>query len=202
MIISYSVHITVIHYCVILRHVSKNEFSFFSCSRSGSDFEIGLGSFSLLEEIVKGQEWAKFINPNLSPTSINHRPSEQSQPKVQPYPHNNDQSAGTLNQVGGGSNQWSFRITEQPSATGLSIEQSAPHTFLPGGMNVSEGNQQQSVGIATFQSEAMEDGHNHSDIQCGGSRHGLQLRPPPLMEVRYLPLYSNINLKYNFTMII
>lgn len=33
----------------------------FSC---GSEFEFGLGSFSLLEEITSGQEWAKFLTPN------------------------------------------------------------------------------------------------------------------------------------------
>lgn len=32
----------------------------FSC---GSDFEFSLGSFSLLEEITSGQEWAKFLTP-------------------------------------------------------------------------------------------------------------------------------------------
>nr|XP_020450094.1 uncharacterized protein LOC109956937 [Monopterus albus] len=37
--------------------------------RSYSDSEFGLGSFSLLEEIVTGQEWAEFLHPNQSEAS-------------------------------------------------------------------------------------------------------------------------------------
>ncbi|TWW55626.1 hypothetical protein D4764_09G0006750 [Takifugu flavidus] len=39
-----------------------------------SDFEFGLGSFSLLEEISSGQEWANFLTPNLTPASADLRP--------------------------------------------------------------------------------------------------------------------------------
>ncbi|XP_029368840.1 uncharacterized protein LOC115050190 [Echeneis naucrates] len=45
--------------------------------RSSGDFEFGLGSFSLLEEIITGQEWGRFLNPNLTATSADQRPSEE-----------------------------------------------------------------------------------------------------------------------------
>ncbi|XP_062249492.1 uncharacterized protein zgc:113229 [Platichthys flesus] len=43
--------------------------------RPSSDSAFGLGSFSLLEEIVTGQEWARFLKPNLPAASANQRPS-------------------------------------------------------------------------------------------------------------------------------
>lgn len=46
----------------------------FSC---GSDFEFGLGSFSLLEEITSGQEWAKFLTPNPASASADQRPLQE-----------------------------------------------------------------------------------------------------------------------------
>ncbi|XP_047209126.1 uncharacterized protein zgc:113229 isoform X1 [Girardinichthys multiradiatus] len=97
-------------------------------NNSSSDFDIGLGSFSLLEEIVKGQEWAKFIKPNLSITSVTERPSEEpsSQPYIQPNPYSLNQSPGSLNQVGIGSNQWSCRSTASSPGPIFSMPESAP----------------------------------------------------------------------------
>lgn len=46
----------------------------FSC---GSDFEFGLGSFSLLEEITSGQEWAKFLTPDPASASADQRPLQE-----------------------------------------------------------------------------------------------------------------------------
>eukprot|EP00064_Thunnus_orientalis_P019679 superscaffoldBa00005029_g19805 len=79
--------------------------------RSSSDFDFGLGSFSLLEEIVTGQEWAKFLNPAVSAPSANQRPSEEppSQLKITPNPYDSGQSSLILSQQGDGNNQWSFR---------------------------------------------------------------------------------------------
>ncbi|KAK5617140.1 hypothetical protein CRENBAI_012155 [Crenichthys baileyi] len=124
-------------------------------SNNSSDFDIGLGSFSLLEEIVKGQEWAKFIKPNLSITSVTERPSEEpsSQPYIQPNPYSLNQSAGSLNQVGIGSNQWSCRSTESSTGPLFSMPESAPVSI-----DISALKQQ------ADQSEPMEDEQSRSEM--------------------------------------
>ncbi|XP_061581470.1 uncharacterized protein zgc:113229 [Cololabis saira] len=163
-------------------------------NRSTSDFEIGLGSFSLLDEIVKGQEWAKFINPNVSSTLVNHRPSQQSliHPKVQPCHHSTDQSPGILNQLAGGHDQFppasmgpgGFTTAESSPATVLSMAQSWPHTFPPVSMDL------QSIQRETGRSEAMEDGQNQSGFQGGGGQE-LRLRPSSFIQPAETP-YSSV----------
>lgn len=150
--------------------------------RPASDFELGLGSFSLLEEITKGQEWAKFLNPNLSTSSTsNQRPTEEpmSQLKNQLNPRNSSQSNGILNQLGSGSNRWSFKTTEPSPAFGFSMAQTSPDTFPPANLDFLGGKWQQAD-----QSEPMEDGQNHTDMQSGASRLGQQIRPPSFVVVR------------------
>lgn len=49
----------------------------FFFSRPSNDFNIGLGSFSLLEEIQTGQYWANFLRPTMSDISTNQRPAEE-----------------------------------------------------------------------------------------------------------------------------
>ncbi|XP_023137978.2 uncharacterized protein zgc:113229 [Amphiprion ocellaris] len=142
--------------------------------RSTSDFDLGLGSFSLLEEIVKGQEWAKFLNPNLSSTPATHAPSEEllRQTKIQPNPQDSMQSPGILNQFVSGSNRWSFRSSQSSPASVFSVTQTSPDAFSPVSMDVSEG--QQCAHREADQSEPMEDGHNQSRLQ--------QLRTPSFTE--------------------
>ncbi|XP_030595247.1 uncharacterized protein LOC115786901 [Archocentrus centrarchus] len=153
--------------------------------RPASDFELGLGSFSLLEEITNGQEWAKFLNPNFSASSSNQRPAEEpmSQPKNQLNPHHSAQPNGILNPLGGGSNQWSFKSTEPSPAIGFSMAQTPPVTFPPAKIDFSGGKWQQ-----TDQSEPMEDGQNHPDVQSGASRLGQQIRPPSFVVSAENPL--------------
>ncbi|XP_069550655.1 uncharacterized protein [Brachyistius frenatus] len=152
-------------------------------TRSTSNFDLGLGSFSLLEEIVKGQEWAKFLNPNLSTNSANQRPSGEPliQPKIQPNPHDSTQSSGILKELGGGRSQWSFR-TESSPATVFSVAQISPDASLPVSMDVSEGKQQECVHRGAYNPEPMEDGQNQAGMQTGESRLGQQLRPPSFVE--------------------
>ncbi|KAM9741834.1 uncharacterized protein ACNS7B_012785 isoform 2-T2 [Menidia menidia] len=135
-----------------------------SSFRCTSDFDIGLGSFSLLDEIVRGQEWAKFINPNLSATPTKSKTSEDR--LNQPDPK----------QFGSGSNQWSFRSTESSPAAAFSAPQPSPATFTYAGMGVSK-EKPQWVNQNSDQSEPMEDGHNQSDMQF--SERGLGLQPRP-----------------------
>ncbi|KAK5864766.1 hypothetical protein PBY51_015979 [Eleginops maclovinus] len=103
--------------------------------RSSRDFEFGLGSFSLLDEIVTGQEWAKFLNPNQSAGSTNQRPSELKNP-------------------------WSFRGTEALPDSDFSMAQISPDAFQPVSMDVSEGKRPAvwDVHSAPDQLEPMENG--------------------------------------------
>ncbi len=144
-----------------------------SCGRSTGDFEFGLGSFSLLEEIVTGQEWARFLNPNQSAASANQRPSEEepSQFKIPPNPHDSGQSPLILNQHGGVKNQWSFRAPEESPDSDFSMAQTSPNAFLAVSMDVTEGKQQQYVHREADQSEPMEHGHTR--------------RPPSFVQVRH-----------------
>ncbi|XP_028272445.1 uncharacterized protein LOC114442836 isoform X2 [Parambassis ranga] len=139
-------------------------------NRSTSDFDFGLGSFSLLEEIVTGQEWAKFLNPNLT---VPQRTSEdsQSQPQIQTTPPDFNQSSAVLNPFGGGSNQWSFRSTEASPPTVFSAVRT--DASLPMSMDVSEG-KQSGIHREVDQTEPME------DMQAGQRRQ--TFTPPSLVE--------------------
>ncbi|GLD70236.1 uncharacterized protein AKAME5_002155300 [Lates japonicus] len=145
--------------------------------RSSSDFDFGLGSFSLLDEIVTGQEWAKFLNPSLPATSADQRPPAEplNQFKTAPNPYDGGQSS--LNLQGGGNNLW--RLTDTPSSPDLdfSMAQISPDAFQTVSMDVSEGKQQQNV-----QPEPMEDSHNQSDHQSRERGRGQQRRPLSFVE--------------------
>lgn len=142
--------------------------------RPTSDFDFGLGSFSLLDEIVKGQEWAKFLNPKPSSAPATHAPSEEllRQTEIQPDPQESKQSPGFLNQFRSGSDRWSFRSSGSSPASVFSVTQTSPDAFSPVSMDVSEG--QQCAHRQADQSEPMEDGHNQSRLQ--------QLKTPSFTE--------------------
>ncbi|XP_061756007.1 uncharacterized protein LOC133552666 [Nerophis ophidion] len=82
--------------------------------RSGEDLQCGFSSVSLLEEIVSGQEWAKFLNPSLSAPSANQRPPEEtlSGLSATTTSNNNGRPAFVPLQPGGSDGQWSFRDSE------------------------------------------------------------------------------------------
>lgn len=115
------------------------------CHRSISDFEFSLGPFSLMEEILTGQEWAKFLNPALPAFSTNQRSSEQpsSNPEstLSPQGQNGAQSPVIPNQPAGVNNHWSFRGSESTQVSGFSM---APDTeisadvSMPARMDISE----------------------------------------------------------------
>ncbi|CAL8264297.1 unnamed protein product [Lota lota] len=72
--------------------------------RSNNDFDIGLGSFSLLEEIKTGQYWANFLSPALSDISTSQRPAKQHEGQsniagLAGFPEDN-QSSGSVDQLG------------------------------------------------------------------------------------------------------
>lgn len=151
--------------------------SLFSGGRSSGDFEFGLGSFSLLDEIVMGQEWAKFLNPKQSAASADQRPSEEL--KIQTNPHDSTRLSLILNCRRGVNNQRVFRGTEVSPGSEFSMAQISPGDFLPVSMDASEGKQQQYVHREADQCEPMEHGHTVDS----GMRQ--QLRPVSFAQVRY-----------------
>lgn len=150
--------------------------------RSSGDFEFGLGSFSLLEEIVTGQEWAKFLNPNRPAASANERVPEEppSQLKSPPNPYDSGKSSLILNQQGAGNNQWSFMGTGSSPVSDFSTSQISHDASTPVTMEVSEGKQQQYVDRLADQSEPME------EWQPGESGQGQQRRPPSSVQPAHI----------------
>ncbi|KAK2849078.1 hypothetical protein Q5P01_008912 [Channa striata] len=144
--------------------------------RSSSDFEFGLGSFSLLEEIVTGQEWAKFLNPNISGPSVNQSLSKESlgQSQMPPNPYYSVQPSVFSNQQQGGSNHWKFWGTEATQGSHSGMAQISPGASLPVPyMDVHrEGDQ----------SEPMDDGLNQSHLQLEQRCPGQQRRPPSFVQ--------------------
>nr|XP_046261259.1 uncharacterized protein zgc:113229 [Scatophagus argus] len=145
-------------------------------TRSAGDFEIGLGSFSLLEEIVTGQEWAKFLKPKQSAASTIQKPSGELQIPLNSC--GSSQSCQILNHEGGVNSKWSFRGAEASQVSGFSMAQILPGGFVPARMDVSEEKQQQHVHREADLSEPMEHGHAQSNVQSGDSGLGQPLRPP------------------------
>lgn len=135
-------------------------------TRCASDFEFGLGSFSLLEEIATGQEWAKFLNPNQSAASANQRPSEEV--TTSPNPHDSSRS----------------------SVSDFGMAQISPDAFQPVSMDISAGKQQQYVHNEAEQSEPMEDAHTQLNIQSADGGLGQQLRPPSFVQPANIPRNS------------
>uniref|UniRef100_UPI003AAED50E uncharacterized protein isoform X3 n=1 Tax=Centroberyx gerrardi TaxID=166262 RepID=UPI003AAED50E len=136
--------------------------------RSTSDFEFGLGSFSLLEEILTGQEWAKFLNPTLSGISTNQGASEQPTSQLETTPNPQHRDSGQSSAIP--NSQWSFRGSESPQVSDFGM---APISV---NMDISEPNHMpgQDVQGEASQSEPMEHGHTQSDIESQESRPGLE----------------------------
>ncbi|KAM8848255.1 uncharacterized protein ACB058_012005 isoform 1-T2 [Synchiropus picturatus] len=97
-------------------------------TRFSSDFEIGLGSFSLLDEIITGQEWAKFLHPAVSASATAHQDPPQGL-EMKP------QTSGGMNEGGPGNSTWSFESRDlAPKRPAILAD-----TFLPVSMDMSEG---------------------------------------------------------------
>lgn len=164
--------------CLYL-HIILRLQNLFSCFRSSGDFDLGLGSFSLLDEITMGQKWAKFLNPNQSAAaSANQKPSEEL--KLPKNPHDGSQPSLNFSPGGGVNQQYVFRGTEGSPFSKSSMAQISPDDFLP-----AEGKVQQSVHREADQSEPMDHGHTPSYVQSPDSRMGQQLRPSSFPQVRY-----------------
>lgn len=143
-------------------------------SRPTNDFDFGLGTFSLLDEIVRGQEWAKFLNPTLPATTAHQRPPQDTldQLNIPLNPYDSGKSSVILNQPVGGSNTWSFNLSSQSSSPDFSMAQVSPDASMPVSMDITDGKQVQDVHRQADQAEPME------HIQVGQSGLGQQLRYP------------------------
>ncbi|XP_075902814.1 uncharacterized protein LOC142901950 isoform X2 [Nelusetta ayraudi] len=108
--------------------------------RCSGDFDFGLGSFSLLEEIGMGQEWAKFLNPNQSAATASQTPSNEF--RIPTSPDRDPQPSVPVNHVGSVSDQLIFSSTggAQPLSH-VAMTQVPSSDFLPVSMDVSEGKQ-------------------------------------------------------------
>ncbi|XP_061541412.1 uncharacterized protein zgc:113229 [Phycodurus eques] len=125
--------------------------------RSSDDFQFGFSSVSLLEEIVSGQEWAKFLSLAPSASSINQKTQEKklSSPSVTPKPNHNGPSTFALHQSGGLNREWSFRSCE-----------SFPVYNIPVSVNLPEvPTQNNTEHRVANQSEPMEQGQIQSHVQ-------------------------------------
>ncbi|CAK6972734.1 uncharacterized protein zgc:113229 [Scomber scombrus] len=141
--------------------------------RSSDDFEFGLGSFSLLEEITTGQEWAKFLKPTISASQWPSK-EQQSQPKITHNPYNSGQSSMILNQQGGGNNQWDVRGSKLSPVSDFRMAQISPDAFLSASMGIVEGKHDavQDVHSRADQLEPMDHGHTQLNMQSEERRQG------------------------------
>eukprot|EP00063_Salmo_salar_P080195 XP_014055030.1 PREDICTED: uncharacterized protein LOC106604669 [Salmo salar] len=135
--------------------------------RSPSSFEFGLGSFSLLEEILTGQEWARFLNPSQVNTLANQTPAEEVTnqfeiSKSRPQDHESGRSTMTLDgvsQSGNVNSQWDFRQSELDQSYDRSADVSSSVN-----MNITEPSlvQEQNSKCELIQSAPKEYGHVQS----------------------------------------
>lgn len=124
---------------VHVHHVLSQSLS--SCTaRCSGDFDFGLGSFSLLEEIGMGQEWAKFLNPNQSAASTNQMPSNEFQtPASLSF---DPQQSVPVNHVRSVNKPFIFSSTEgAPQLSTVNMTQMSFNDFLSVSMDVCEGKQ-------------------------------------------------------------
>lgn len=134
--------------------------------RSFSDFEFSLGPFSLMEEILTGQEWAKFLTPGLSAISTNQGPSEQPTSQLETTLTPQDSDGGKLSMIpyqpAGVNNQWNFSGNESSQVCGFGM---AP--VSTDNMDISEVNHipEQNLQSEDNQSEPMEHSHVQSDME-------------------------------------
>lgn len=138
-------------------------FCSFPLLSGGSDFQFGLGSFSLLEEITSGQEWAKFLTPNSASASADQRTLQEVK-----APTFSTQSLIPNHS----SNNWrGFRDRVASPFSDASVTEAGPGDFQHVSMDVSE--EEQCGHRATEQMESMERGHAPSDMRTGRQRRPL-----------------------------
>lgn len=156
-------------------------FPLLSC---GSDFEFGLGSFSLLEEITSGQEWAKFLTPNLASASADQRTLQEV--KVPPF------STRSLIPNHSSNNQRGFLDSVASPFPDVGATHTWPGDLQPVSMDVSE--EEQCGRRATEQMESMEHGAAPADMRIGRQRRPLSFSQVAHQVVLSQSFHSLVNL--------
>ncbi|XP_038849723.1 uncharacterized protein LOC120048091 [Salvelinus namaycush] len=155
--------------------------------RSPSSFEFGLGSFSLLEEIFTGQEWARFLNPSQVDTLANQTPAEEVTNQLEtsqsrPQDHESGRSTMTLDRVsqsGNVNSQWDFRQSELDQSYDRSADVSSSVN-----MNITEPSlvQEQNSKCELIQSAPKEYGH----VQSQTSSDEVRPNHIPVLEFSFI----------------
>ncbi|XP_037117329.1 uncharacterized protein zgc:113229 isoform X1 [Syngnathus acus] len=124
--------------------------------RSSDDFQFAFSSGSLLEEIVSGQEWAKFLNADLSVSSTAQGTPEKtlSSLDVTPKQNHNGPSVFASHQSGGLNRQRRFSSSNLP----VPVRANSPETPT----------QNSTVDSETDQSEPMEQGQTQTQQKQEG----------------------------------
>lgn len=101
--------------------------------RSTNDF--GLGSFSLLDEIVSGQEWAKFLNPSMSAPVI-----ERSSPETmdQTLTNHHFKHSGMNSMSQDRNNSWTLGTNSAAPDTDIAMTQLLPEPSFPANTSITE----------------------------------------------------------------
>lgn len=140
--------------------------------RSTSEVEFSLGSFSLLEEIFTGQEWARFLNPTQANIPTNKRPVEEAanQPKTPVGRKDQGNALSGLNLTPTRNNEWGFRLNEVNNVSERRITQMPSDNSVPTNMDIPESSQVQEARSEIIQ--PMEHGQDQTDEV--GPNHFLQ----------------------------
>lgn len=162
--------------------------------RSPSSFEFGLGSFSLLEEILTGQEWARFLNPSQVDTLANQTPAQLETSQRRSQDHESGRSTMTLDRVsqsGNVNSQWDFRQSELDQSYDRSADVSSSVN-----MNITEQSpvQEQNSKCELIQSAPKEYGHVLSQTSSD------EVRPNhiPVLEFSFIKVRFHSNLIVKF----
>ncbi|KAJ0002987.1 hypothetical protein NQD34_008136 [Periophthalmus magnuspinnatus] len=126
--------------------------------RSTTEFDLGLGSFSLLDEIVSGQEWAKFLNPVSA--SVQQGPSQETMDRtLTSYQGEKSGIKSMLNERHVGTNTNILGKSREASDRDIAMTQVSPEPPSHISMDIT----------AQTQLEPMDHGQSQSDMQVTAS---------------------------------
>lgn len=136
-------------------------------SETVSEVDFGLGSFSLLEEILTGQKWGSFLNPTQVDFPTYKRPVVEAanQPTTPVGRKDQGNTLSGLNQTPTRNNEWGFRLNEVNSVSERSITQMPSDNSVSTSMDIPESNLIKIQGARSdhIQPEPMEHGQDQTD---------------------------------------
>ncbi|KAK7922086.1 hypothetical protein WMY93_008988 [Mugilogobius chulae] len=155
------------------------------CMRSTNDFDLGLGSFSLLDEIVSGQEWAKFLNPAMRSSIHEEATQETMDQTLINYYDKKSTINSVLSKDNVESNTHIFEKSEEASNIDINMTQMSPEAPLHVSMNITDKTQ--------MQSEPMDHGQSQSDMQVADSSE--QPQYPHTTKIEFTNTVDNSSLR-------